>query len=120
MNHKFDELAKGLAQSVTRREAFKKFGLGLAGMALACFAQRSASAATKKTTCYCAVWQNPFNLDNWMYNGTCQDPNGCGFANTPSPSCPPAGTPAKGPIKAAACPGLPNTYYYDTQYQCYC
>src|SRR5258708_32669204 len=37
MSNKFDELAKGLAQSVTRRQAFKKFGVGLAGMALACF-----------------------------------------------------------------------------------
>jgi hypothetical protein len=35
--NKFDELTKGIAQSVTRRQAFKKFGLGLAGMALACF-----------------------------------------------------------------------------------
>jgi hypothetical protein len=37
MNNKFDELAKDLAQSVTRRQAFKKFGVGLAGMVLACF-----------------------------------------------------------------------------------
>src|SRR5258708_26858975 len=37
MNDKFDELAKRLAQSVTRRAALKKFGGGLAGMALACF-----------------------------------------------------------------------------------
>jgi len=36
MNDKFDELTKGLAQSVTRRGALKKFGVGLAGMALAC------------------------------------------------------------------------------------
>ena len=35
MNDKFDELAKGLAQSVTRRGALKKFGLGLAGLAVA-------------------------------------------------------------------------------------
>ncbi len=35
MNDKFDELAKGLAQSVTRRGALKKFGLGLAGIAMA-------------------------------------------------------------------------------------
>ena len=34
MNDKFVELAKGLAQSVTRRGALKKFGLGLAGIAL--------------------------------------------------------------------------------------
>ena len=37
MNNKFDELTKSLAQSVTRRQALKKFGVGLAGMALACF-----------------------------------------------------------------------------------
>ena len=34
MNNKFDEFAKGLAQSVTRRAALKKFGAGLAGIAL--------------------------------------------------------------------------------------
>src|SRR5262245_13788678 len=33
MNDKFDELAKGLAQSVTRRAALRKFGAGLAGIA---------------------------------------------------------------------------------------
>ena len=37
MNNKFDELAKGMAQSVTRRGALKQFGLGLAGFALASF-----------------------------------------------------------------------------------
>jgi len=37
MHNKFDELAKGLAQSITRRQALKRFGVGLAGMALACF-----------------------------------------------------------------------------------
>ena len=37
MNNQFDELTKNLAQSVTRRAALKKFGVGLAGMALACF-----------------------------------------------------------------------------------
>ncbi|HYV33002.1 MAG TPA: hypothetical protein VEO53_18080, partial [Candidatus Binatia bacterium] len=35
MNDKFDKLAKGLAQSVTRRGALKKFGFGLAGLAVA-------------------------------------------------------------------------------------
>jgi hypothetical protein len=35
MNNKFDALARGLAQSVTRRGALKKLGLGLAGIALA-------------------------------------------------------------------------------------
>jgi len=37
MNNQFDELTKSLAQSVTRRAALKKFGVGIAGMALACF-----------------------------------------------------------------------------------
>ena len=35
MNDKFDELAKGLAQSVTRRQALRRFGVGLAGALLA-------------------------------------------------------------------------------------
>jgi hypothetical protein len=34
MNHKFDEINKSLADSATRRAALKKFGIGLAGMAL--------------------------------------------------------------------------------------
>jgi hypothetical protein len=37
MNDKFDQLAKSVAESVTRRQAFRRFGLGLVGMALACF-----------------------------------------------------------------------------------
>ena len=37
MNNQFGELTKGLAQSVTRRAALKKGGIGLVGMALACF-----------------------------------------------------------------------------------
>ena len=35
MNEQFDELAKGLAQSVTRRGALEKFGVGLVGIVLA-------------------------------------------------------------------------------------
>src|SRR5258707_14337953 len=38
MNNKFDELTKTMAQSVTRRAALKKFGVGLAGIALASLA----------------------------------------------------------------------------------
>ena len=34
MNGKFDQLAKVVAQSVTRRQALKRFGGGLVGMAL--------------------------------------------------------------------------------------
>ena len=47
MNNKFDELAKGLAQSVTRRQALKKFGIGLAGLVLACFGLANGAEAKK-------------------------------------------------------------------------
>ena len=46
MNNKFDELTRSLAQSVTRRAALKKFGIGLAGMALACFGLANKAEAT--------------------------------------------------------------------------
>ncbi len=52
MNNKFDELTKSLAQSVTRRAALKKFGVGLAGMALACFGfPNKAEAGSNRCTC---------------------------------------------------------------------
>jgi hypothetical protein len=47
MNDKFDELAKGMAQSATRRGALKKFGLGVAGIALACFGLTGTAEAGK-------------------------------------------------------------------------
>jgi hypothetical protein len=47
MNDKFDELTKSLAQSVTRRGALKKCGLGLAGMALACLGLANKAEAAK-------------------------------------------------------------------------
>jgi len=49
MNNKFDELTKSLAQSVTRRAALKKFGIGLTGVALACFTMTSVSRAQTST-----------------------------------------------------------------------
>jgi hypothetical protein len=51
MNNKFDELAKGLAQSVTRRQALKRLGVGLAGMALACFGLANAVLAQTSIVC---------------------------------------------------------------------
>src|SRR5262245_14363787 len=46
MNTQFDELTKSLAQSVTRRTAFKRFGIGLAGLALTRFGLNRAHAIT--------------------------------------------------------------------------
>ncbi len=55
MNDKFDELAKNMAQSVTRRGALKKFGVGIAGLALACLGlANKAEAAPKPFHCRCA------------------------------------------------------------------
>ena len=53
MNNKFDELTKSMAQSVTRRAALKKFGVGLAGMALACFGfAGKAEAGSHNRSCF--------------------------------------------------------------------
>ena len=49
MNNKFDELTKSMAQSVTRRGAVRKFGVGLASMALACLGL--ANRAEAQTPC---------------------------------------------------------------------
>ncbi len=72
MNNKFDELTKGISQSVTRRGALKKFGVGLAGIALAalglpnkthagkCLDQQCANDCKK----YCAIMYKR-NSDDW-------------------------------------------------------
>jgi hypothetical protein len=51
MNNQFDKLTKNLAESVTRRAALKKFGVGLAGMALACFGLANRAKAGKIDLC---------------------------------------------------------------------
>ena len=80
--NKFDELTKSLAQSVTRRAALKKFGVGLAGMALACFGLENKAHA--KGSCFNKCVHNC--VDNLVALGTpkdqatlmCQGP--CAFA----------------------------------------
>ena len=52
MNENFDELAKGLARSVTRRGALKKFGLGFAGAMLASLGLVNNAKADKFKPCY--------------------------------------------------------------------
>src|SRR5690349_16828041 len=68
MTSKFDEVTKSLAQSVTRRAALKKFGLGLAGMVLACFGLANKARATTYQG-YCEVVPN--NLDQTIFSGQC-------------------------------------------------
>ena len=90
MNNQFDELTKGLAQSVTRRAALKKFGVGLAGMALACFGLANKAAAAPRQG-YCQIGGPQF-ITEVFYTGMCMDINGCvtGY----SADCPANGTPA--------------------------
>ena len=76
MNDKFDELTKSLAQSVTRRAALKKFGAGLAGIALACFGLANKAEAGKisfcmTTSCYKGGWP--------CCHGGCHDIGPSGF-----------------------------------------
>jgi len=47
MNNTFDELAKNLAQSVTRRQALRRFGVGIAGAVLASLGLRDRAEAGK-------------------------------------------------------------------------
>jgi len=52
MNNKFDELATGMAQSVTRRGALKKFGVGLGVVALASLGLTNKAEAKEATKCF--------------------------------------------------------------------
>ena len=76
MSNKFDELAKGMAASVTRRQAVKRFGVGLAVTALACFGladkakadkggcKKSGSTCKNGTECCSGVCFVPFKYKN--------------------------------------------------------
>jgi hypothetical protein len=55
MNTKFDELTKAMAQSVTRRAALTRFGVGLAGMVLVAFGLPDIARADKVKTTSCAT-----------------------------------------------------------------
>ncbi len=68
MNNKFDELTKQMAQSVTRRAALKKFGVGLAGMALACFGLASKAEANQGG---CKPYGNPCKQNSDCCSGIC-------------------------------------------------
>jgi hypothetical protein len=80
MNNRFDELAKGLAQSVTRRGALKKFGLGVTGIALAALGLTKKAAAGNSN--YCIEW----SCTDYGYPGAPYPVFVCGTGN---PSVPP-------------------------------
>ena len=105
MNDKFDELAKNMAQSVTRRGALKKFGVGIAGIALASLGLANKAVAGQPCTtdadcpnqkvcssgvcsssvkyhCRCGSpnygCDGPSFYDCVFYCGGTSDPHGCG------------------------------------------
>jgi hypothetical protein len=88
MNRKFDDLTKNLAQSVTRRQALKKFGIGLAGMALACLGLPNRTGAATGGG-FCQVTGAFYTTDLW-YTGICMNINGC--VGAASSDCPANGT----------------------------
>ena len=95
MNTKFDELTKSLAQSVTRRGALKKFSLGLAGMALACFGlANKAEADPKSSGCGCQTAAD-CSGNSYCHNGVCL-PKWCDTAANPCCCYTKAGSPLKG------------------------
>jgi len=90
MNDKFDELAKGLAQSVTRRGALKKFGLGLAGIIFAYLGLANGAKADPSsgtiTCCTYLCFGSGFGgatkvVTHCVKDGQCpQRRSGCGLA----------------------------------------
>ena len=73
MNNKFDELAKGMAQSVTRRQALRRFGVGLAGILFATLGFANTAHAGKS----CASDADCTNGQVCL-NGLCSKPCGQG------------------------------------------
>jgi hypothetical protein len=82
MNNEFDELAKGLAQSVTRRQAFKKLGLAIFGALTASLGLERTSAAQGHQG-VCEVRPNIAVAGTYTYTGRCVDPTTClwGFSS---------------------------------------
>jgi hypothetical protein len=75
MHDKFDELTRSMAQSVTRRGALKKFGFGLAGLALASLGLANKAEATPQCLPSGAPCHKPDDFDEKCCSGYCR--RGC-------------------------------------------
>ena len=78
MNNPFDELTKQMAQSVSRRAALKKFGVGLAGMALAWFGLANKAQAVDTGRCQRCIEKCLHKNPTWTADQ-------CRFANCSGP-----------------------------------
>ncbi len=73
MNSKFDELTKNMARAVSRRQALRQFGVGLAAMAVAClsFGNKSEESFVHNCTnsnCGGAPCPKGTHCQNWHKN----------------------------------------------------
>jgi len=88
MNDQFDTMTRAVAQSVTRRGALKKFGLGIAGAVVASLGSASNAKADPKPKtrfhCNCNLTgygcdpTSPTYNDCITYCGTSLDKHACG------------------------------------------
>jgi len=69
MSSKFDELAKSMAGPSTRRQVLKKFSVGLAATALACFGVTNRAKADPGG---CKSAGKPCHSGSECCSGTCQ------------------------------------------------
>ena len=113
MNNQFDELTKSVAQSVTRRAALKKFGAGLAGMALACLGLANRAEAANRVHGQCQVYYDAFT-NSGNYTGMCVDPITCQQAA--SSRC--KGTVSSSPYLASNTCSTNVTDFLDTKKAC--
>jgi hypothetical protein len=87
MNDKFDELAKAMAQSVTRRAALKRFGGGLMAFALAVLGlANNAQAGTRGIGAKCGS-NNQCQNGLWCVRGVCSTQGGPGSACVTHADC---------------------------------
>jgi len=73
MKNQLGKLHRDLAQSVTRRQALRRFGVGLAGMALACFGLTEKAQARN-----CAAYGYPCASNADCCSGFCTQSLTCG------------------------------------------
>jgi hypothetical protein len=88
MSNKFDELTKQMAQSVTRRQALRRFGLGMVGVFAAWVGLGGASAAPAANKGKCVAFPSGIGTGKvtYHYTGVCMDPATCQYGS--SPDCP--------------------------------
>ena len=89
MQNKFDELTRDLAQSVTRRQALRRFGVGLAGVALAMLGLPDKSQAGNRPCSSAADCGRSQQCCNGVCIALVDDGNcaGCGHVCPPGTHC---------------------------------